>query len=380
MSAQWLKYICKGLLVLSAALLLGGCWDEVDLQDVGYVTALGVDYKDGKYVLYGELVGFSAVAKTEEATSDKSPVIWIGRGEGDTVFEAIRSLIRSSQYQLSIEQLKSIVIQERAMQQINELLDALNRQRASRYTIWMFGTREEIEELFTTDNLFNRSPLISLLYAPQLLYEQISAYRPINMQMYVQQLNESSITVMLPSLTTETDDWKQKDKPMKFNLLDGVFLFSNRNFIGYMSDNEYRGLRWIQPDFNHELLAIESDGDKATVSVDHVKQQLHAIIQGDRVRFKLEVKIKAHLVERGGKFSKQELENETNKVVARELKRAYAAGLKRHADVFQTRLNIYRYHLPYWKKHMSGRNWLPGEEDMTIEVHTTLQSSGKYEL
>ncbi|MBD3921456.1 Ger(x)C family spore germination protein [Paenibacillus sp. PR3] len=380
MSFGWLRNAIKALLGLSVALVIGGCWDEVDLQDVGYVTALGVDYKDGKYILYGEMIGFSAVAKTEGGTPDKSPVIWIGRGEGDTVFEAIRSLIKSSQYQVSIEQLKSIVIQERAMLQINELLDALNRQRASRYTVWMFGTRDEIEKLFTTHNLFNRSPLISLLYAPHLLHEQISAYRSMNMQMYVQQLNEPSITVLLPSLTAETGDWKQMDKPMKLNLLDGVFLFSNRSFIGYMSDNDYRGIRWLQPDFKHELLAIKSDGDKATISVDDVKQQLKAIAQGDHVRFKLKITIKAHLVEMGGKLSKQELESVANKIVTKELQRAYKSGLKQHADVFQTRLNLYRYHLSYWKKHVSGHDWLPGGEDMDIEVRTILQSSGKYEL
>lgn len=380
MSARWLKRGLKALLALSTALLIGGCWDEVDLQDVGYITGLGVDYKDGKYILYGEMIGFSAVAKTEGGNTNSSSDTWIGRGEGDTVFEALRSLYKSSQYQVSIEQLKSLVIHERAMSQISELLDALNRQRASRYTIWTFGTRDDIEHLFTTDNLFNRSPLISLLYTPHLLYEQISAYRPLNMQMYVQQLNEPTITVMLPNLTAETGDWKHKDKPMKLNLIDGVFLFSNRSYIGFMNDNDFRGLRWIQPDFNNELLAIKNDGERASILIDNTKQHLKAIIQGDNVRFKLKVNIEAHLVELGGKLSRTELESATTKAVTKELQRAYTSGLKKHADVFQTRLNLYRYHMAYWKKHASANDWLPGVDDLDIEVHTLMKSSGKYQL
>lgn len=39
--------------------------DMKEIQNLNFATALGVDFKDGKYQLYVQLVGLDSVAKTE---------------------------------------------------------------------------------------------------------------------------------------------------------------------------------------------------------------------------------------------------------------------------------------------------------------------------
>lgn len=42
-----------------------GCWDMKTIQDTNYMTAIGFDFKDGKYIVYGQMLDFASVAKQE---------------------------------------------------------------------------------------------------------------------------------------------------------------------------------------------------------------------------------------------------------------------------------------------------------------------------
>lgn len=53
------------ILMISLSLLLTGCWDIREVQDINYISAIGVDYKDGEYIIYAQMLDFSSVAKQE---------------------------------------------------------------------------------------------------------------------------------------------------------------------------------------------------------------------------------------------------------------------------------------------------------------------------
>src|SRR4029453_6567760 len=115
--------------------------------------ALGIDYKDGQYEIYGQTIKFGLIAKTESLQPDPNPV-WIGRGKGVSTLLALNDLNRSGQTILSLEHLKTVLVQERAMNKMDDIMDGLNRQRASRYTSLIYGTRAPINKIFTTDTFY----------------------------------------------------------------------------------------------------------------------------------------------------------------------------------------------------------------------------------
>ncbi|MFY3790706.1 hypothetical protein ACOQFO_03195 [Ureibacillus sp. MALMAid1270] len=62
-----IKNIVCLLLVTS---LLSGCWDLRENTRMFYVHGVGVDYKDGMYELYLQLISFANVAKPEQVNQD----------------------------------------------------------------------------------------------------------------------------------------------------------------------------------------------------------------------------------------------------------------------------------------------------------------------
>lgn len=88
------------IMMLITSAMLSGCWNIKEVQDIYYVAALGIDFKEGKYIAYAQLLDFSNVAKLEGARPDKQPPVWIGRGEGFTITEALNQLYKDAQQRL----------------------------------------------------------------------------------------------------------------------------------------------------------------------------------------------------------------------------------------------------------------------------------------
>ncbi|WP_346655596.1 hypothetical protein [Lysinibacillus sphaericus] len=79
---------------LLTSLLLSGCWDATEPQKMYYVDGLGIDYKDGQYEIYLQLISFSDVTKSENYTPQAAPAE-VGQSKGKTLEEALFKLFRS---------------------------------------------------------------------------------------------------------------------------------------------------------------------------------------------------------------------------------------------------------------------------------------------
>nr|MDH3164158.1 hypothetical protein [Bacillus licheniformis] len=53
------------MVALFLLLTLTGCWSRYEVQNMNYATAVGIDYVDGQYTMYLQLLDFSTVAKLE---------------------------------------------------------------------------------------------------------------------------------------------------------------------------------------------------------------------------------------------------------------------------------------------------------------------------
>ncbi|RJE91183.1 Ger(x)C family spore germination protein [Paenibacillus sp. 1011MAR3C5] len=377
----WRRRLSAAAALVLACLLLAGCWDEVNLQDVSYISALGVDYKDGQYNIYTQMINFAAVAKTE-SPQPQAQKIWIGQGKGDSVLLAFYNLSRGGYTTLNLEHLKTIVVQERALGKIADVLDGLNRQRASRYTSLLYGTNEPIENIFTTENFFDQSPLNSILYMPGPHDVQYTFTRPLKMQNVVQQLREPSMTTLLPALNTTKTYWRHDSKKMNTQLIDGVFVFKNFKYQGYVLEKELPGIRWLDESFDKVFAKAGGDENEATVSVtasDH-RFRIDSSIP-DKAVFRLNVQLKGHVVELDGQMTEREIVDSIEKRVKEEIESTYRFGLQKGMDVYHLEHYLYRHHHSYWKRYVKGRDWMPQRDQLAeIEVNLNLTDTGKFQL
>lgn len=360
-------------------MLLSGCWDEVNLQDVSYLTAVGIDYNDGKFTMYAQMLSFAAIAKSETPQTPSDPV-WIGKGQGDSVMQAFFNLNRVGYATLSLEHLKTIVVHERAMNHIGELLDGLNRQRASRYTTLLYGTSIPLEKLFSTDYFFNLSPLSSLLYTPEPHDVQYTFINPLKTQSVVQQMKDPGMTVLVPAINATKGVWIHEKKPINTQIISGIHVFKNGTYQGYADEQDVRGIRWMNESFDKVYLEIEKDSSKATIAIDDSSPKPRAELANGSEKFTLNLKLKGHIVELDGKLTKQDISERIEQKVKTEMEATYKYGIGRKMDLFRLEHVLYRYHNGYWKEHAAKGDWQLRPDTLTVKVKLILKDSGKFDM
>ncbi|RIX52666.1 Ger(x)C family spore germination protein [Paenibacillus nanensis] len=373
-----IRTAAAGLLTL-ICLLLSGCWDEVNLQNISYITALGIDYKDGQFTLYAQMLTFSAIAKTESPQQPTDPV-WIGKSQGDSVQMAYFNLSRAGYTTLSLDQLKTIVVHERAMNQLGDVLDGLNRQRASRYTTILYGTSISLDKLFSTEYFFNLSPLNSPLYAPEQYETQYTFVQAQTMQSFVQQVRDPGMTALLLDLSATESYWLHSNKKINTQLINGVHVFKNLSYQGFAMEKDVLGIRWLNPAFQKVYMKVELDDSMATVNVINSSVKRRAKVSGEDAHFELNIQLEGHIVEMDGQLTKQQLTAAVEQKVKEEIEAAYRHGVQKKMDLLQLEHVLYRYHNGYWKANAADGKWRPRTDALTVNVKMILSDSGKFEM
>ncbi|QNK59845.1 Ger(x)C family spore germination protein [Paenibacillus sp. PAMC21692] len=363
---------------LASLSVIAGCWDEVNLQDVSYVSALGIDYVDEKIVIYGQIINFASVAKSD-APNSKPAETWVGTGTGNSTLLAYYDLMRAGYATLNLEHLKTVLIHERAAGQIEDVLDALNRQRASRYTSLIFGTTDDIENVLNSDNFFNQSPLYSVLYMPKPHEEQYTFIEPLQMQLAVQTIREPKDLTLLPVINSSGTHWSKRGKPISTQLISGVFVYKDFKYMGYFSEKSVIGLRWLNPEFKQVLVEAEQGGATSTVSIKHAKSSLEVSKAGGGPRFTISLKLSGSVVELDGEMTKEGIESSVEELVRGQIQSLFDTGRERGVDFLELEHYLYRYHNRYWHEHIEKEDWNKGTL-AEIKVDFGLTDSGKFVL
>ncbi|KQO00626.1 Ger(x)C family spore germination protein [Paenibacillus sp. Leaf72] len=147
-----MKVWIKWSLIASLLLLSPGCFDSKPIQNMAYVTAIGLDYKDGVFISYAQVLNFLNVAKSDKNEIGKNIPVWIGRGTGKTVTESLSSLSETSQIRLFWGHVKAVVVDEELLKSqaiVRQSYEAINRYREVRYNILLYSTKTPIVDILS---------------------------------------------------------------------------------------------------------------------------------------------------------------------------------------------------------------------------------------
>lgn len=106
--------------------LLSGCWDRIEINDLAIVLATGIDYEDGKVQLTSQIFIPRKASAGDSSGSGGSPsgVTMIRTAEGRTIAEALNRLQRKVPRNMFWGHCEVIIISEQAGKRgIREYID-----------------------------------------------------------------------------------------------------------------------------------------------------------------------------------------------------------------------------------------------------------------
>lgn len=369
------------ILIILIMLTLSSCWDAKDVQELQYITALGIDYQNETFIIHGQVLSFSGIAKQEGSQAAPSPV-WVAKGYGKTIIMAMNDYYKKSDQPIYWGHVDVIIYSENVLKMgIEKVNDSLLRFQQIRETAWVYGTNEPLDEILLITNTFG-SPSQTSLFYPNDIYKLYSLLPPLRIQRLYVDLDEPGITVKLPLLKIKKAVWKGKTVENDTAKLDGVYLIKNKELTGKLTEKEIIGLRWVTKKTKRTPIVLKRDEElDVVVSIVRPDIEIVPIFENGDVRFNIKIKAKGSIADMEGEITLAKLEKEIKSRIRKEIMDSYKNGLEKGADLYNLEEVVYRKNNKEWKRLFKNNNYrLSPESIKSIDVHVSIQHTGDFKF
>lgn len=366
----------KTLTIVSAFFLLAGCWDIEESDRLDYVHGVGVDYKDGKVILYLQLVNLGGLGTPETAVKEEDQIT-IATASAEDVNTAIFNIYKSAQRRLYWGHTTFIILSEATLEnnKLKEVLDLVNRYPETRYRIRMFSTKDDISELMKVSPTFKGSPIFSRLTDLNNAYEQSSWIKPLSNRELLISLDEPGYNGFIPAIRVTENTWQTESSPEPMVEPIGVASVTPEIFKGFLMADDIEGLRWMQ-DSERVNITIYKDGKPASgLVILNPKTTFNIKEDGNKVTFHVEFRGKGIINEMVQNVDQEFIVKEVEKKIKKEVMHTYKEALEINSDIYRLSEKLYRRNLKTWQK-LEENGTIPLDENsLHIDVNINLIDS-----
>ncbi|CUH96508.1 hypothetical protein P22_2598 [Propionispora sp. 2/2-37] len=320
-----MKTIGIFLLVMMNTVMLSGCWDRMEINDLAIVTAVGIDKTEKGEICLSLLIptpkrlagssggngGGGSGGGGNGGGEDTAPTILISEcGEG--IVDAFRKLQGKSSREIMFSHVRLIVIGERlAKDGVADVLDFFSRYRQSNLRAHILFSTNNIDEVLESDPGIEQT-------VSELIREEGEEGVGIRTDLkdFIRMLTEEGINpiagqiVMLP-LLAKHDDNAAREKPKEeksFSSVRGAAVFRKDVLAGWISDAETRGILWLRGEIKEGAGGITVDipedkgGGKIAARVRGARTKLQPDIHDGKLSIAVSIEAQVVIYESSSKI------------------------------------------------------------------------------
>ena len=370
------------LLFLILLPMLTGCWNMKELEHMFYAHAIGVDYQNGEYRMYVQILDFSKLSKTEGGGGgeDGGTGAWIGRGAGKTLYDALHDLYSSSQREIYWGHLNTIILSDKLFHQEKylEAMDILTRYGELRYTPWLFATGNNVEDILLVSPVLERSPVYSQLSDPFDVFEQSSFIPPIRLNRFFARLLEPASTLLVPFIGSVGDKWEDAKQTYDALEVKGAYFIRNKQLKAELPKSQLQGLRWMNEQTRRTPLVLGSEKQTVSLVFEKIDTDIVPHIEENGLYFDVRVSAKGGVIGDAKTVSAADLQKQAEQRIRQEIADTFMRGIEKKADVYNLMEVAYRKVPREWKR-IAAANGFPLRADSirSIRVDVRITNAGK---
>lgn len=338
----------KNLTVMLALLtaLLSGCWNNIELTETRFVTAVGVDLnEEGRYVLTVNIMKPSSGKADAGGSAGKSTII---QSTGYTMFDAARNMVEYSGYKLSYHHMQYLAIgTEAAKKDIIGPLDLFFRDQELSGRHWVIYVEGKAESLLRTKgNTHDIQPL--QINEEMLASRAVGKYPPVR-----------SLDLMRMLATKEKVGYLPISHPfqsLKESREAGAVIIKGGKAISTINEMQTRGLLWVAEKIKSTIVIVplKKPGQYGSIEILNSKTKIQPVLENNQVS--IQVTIHTHGII-GSLDHPIPMDTETYKwlqmkishIIKEEIIAAVAIAKKNKADIFGFHDNVHRTYPKEWK-------------------------------
>lgn len=411
------------LLPLACILLLNGCWNRRELDQISIVIGLGVDKArqtenaaasagadgggregTGPLEVTAQIVlpsGIRSSGSGQGGTAGGQAAFWNLKNTASSVFVALREDTHVSNKKLYLAHTEVAVFgRSIAEEGIADYLDYFMRDPELRPGILLFVAEDRADDILDLDVKTEKLPAMNLkkLATDQKNTSQSLLVRLID---FAQKLNSEYTAPVAPLVRIKPESTgsigsgggiltgngggsgESRREETSDVSVSGLAVFHRDVMVGTLDPTETRGLLWATGEVKYSLLTVPAAGGKATVEIFRAKGSMKPEIrENGSVSMQIKVTGEATLgssltTENLAKPEKlEQLQGEVSKLVEQEIRTTFQKAKEMHADIFGFNETISGRHPKQWEKMKDNWEQVFQEMELKISVDIKIRDAG----
>lgn len=380
------------LLALSLVSLLIGCWNRREMNELAIAVGMGIDKVGDKYSVSVQVVIPGEVASQKAA--GHTPVT-LYKTEATTIMEACRKLTTISPRKIYFSHLRLLVFGESlAREGLRNTLDFVSRDHEFRDDFYLLVARDNsAENVLKINTSLVNIPAIKLFASIEASEKFWAPTLTVTPEEMITSLLSDGKQPILPGLrfigdqqfASEKKSLEQIESPGILQL-SGIAVFKKDRLIGWLNEDESRGMNFILNNVHHSARHISCpNGDNVTLEIIRSQTKLKGKVSGGQPRIEIGIRIEGNVGEvacRGLDLTKTKTLAELEKIVERGVTNIIDEAIEKaqkkyKADIFGFGETIHRANPKAWKslKQDWDERYFP-QLPVNINVHFTIRRMG----
>ncbi len=345
------------LLILITIILVTGCWENVDLTEIGLAVAVGLDKVDEEIEVTVQLVKPNVIKAKDQGSDEES--YWTFSKTGPTIFSAVRDLLLTINKKVFFRHVEIIVIDEElAKEGIIASLDFFERdQETNRKSKLLIAKGIKAKKVLEASSDLDNIPAMHL---SDTLENSKHHGKVVNNTLFelLQCMSSKGFSPGIGVIRKVRQDVKDKLN-IKDLEIGGTAIFWKDKLVGWLSPNQTKGYLFAIDKIESGIInlpnPVESKG-KVALEITYAKAKREIIFKNNKPVFKIEVKVDGRLAEQqgSGDLTKAEMVKLIEKKAAINVENRIKEIIKLaqkefKSDIFGFSNIMHKKHLSYWK-------------------------------
>ncbi|MCI3921618.1 Ger(x)C family spore germination protein [Paenibacillus sp. TRM 82003] len=358
-------------------LLLTGCWDRVEVNDIAIVSGSAIDLEDDMYRLSVQFPLAGQLGGTKD--SGGSGVKWyMDSGKGKTIRDAHNKLQLSVSRKLYYAHRRVLLFGEAAAKAgTAEMVDIVARIPQNRITTMVFVADGQAADVLSVETPLEQSTADAIREIGVL-----SAGIPRTLKHFIDFTLSDGIEAAVPYVGVRESDPGKESKPKPGIVMKGMALFRDDKMVGTIDPEESRTFLWVINQANTSEVTVDlPNHGPLTLMFQETEASLRPFIRNGEVEMSMKFKARAIVLDNESDYSSVTddlslLREHTEKEVRRRI-RDLVEKLQneKHADAIGFGDAIYRKYPERW--HELRDVWydyafrtLPVHVDVAVQVES----------
>lgn len=361
------------VLILIPSLLLTGCWNAREINELGFVLSIGLDKTDTGFKVTAQIANPETFSKIPSG-SKASQNFWIVSSNGKTIFEAIRNMASISSRRIFWAHIKVIVISEAlARSDTLEIFDFFSRNPELRLRTLIAVTPDDAGKLIQITPEMEKDPAI---YLEKIIQEKNLTGKSYDI-MLKDFLEDYLDPYAAPVVSRIVFD-KSKSKPVVKT--SGAYVFDGNKLAASLNEEQTRGLLWIKNKMKDSIMVVYCPDDNmpVTLEIKGSKLSYKSHIDNDIPYFEINVSVNANVTEQScyTDFNNVQKRNELSKVletaICKDIQSTITTAKDLQIDFPGLNRILHRQHKEEWHEAASNWNNIFKDTKVTIGVKVVI--------